>query len=110
MQFLFLTAAVICVQVHFLLSETVILEGAVKSTLYGIGSFPTVTSFVCQEVDLSWLSLTIDTEDIALHEHEKIDWTRLLWIRREMHQLGIVEGVVDFYILRVALQVWGGGV
>ena len=77
---LILTTAVICVQVRFLLSESVILEEVVESTHYCIGSFPTVTSFVCQEVDLSWESLTINTEDIALPGREKIDWTQLLWI------------------------------
>ena len=75
-----LTTAVICMQVRFLLSETMILEEVVESTHYRIDSFPTVTSFVCQKVDLSWKSLTIHTEDIALSGHEKIDWTQLLWI------------------------------
>ena len=77
---LILSAAVVCVQVHFTLSKTVILEEIVESTHYSVGSFPTVTSFIRQEVDLSWESLTIDTKDSTLPGCEKIDGTWLQWI------------------------------
>ena len=48
---------------QFFLSRTVILEEIAQLTHYSVGSFTTVSSFIHQEVDLSWESLALDTED-----------------------------------------------
>ena len=87
------------------------IKEVVKSANYCIGSFPTISSFICKEVDLSGEGLTINTKYGALPRCQEVYGTRLQWIGGVVYLLSIVERVVGLDILGITccLTAWLGG-
>ena len=86
---------------YFLLSKTMILKEIVQSVNYCIGSFPTISSFICQEFDLSGEGLTINTKYGALPRCQEVYGTWMQWIGGVVYLLSKVERVVGLDILGI---------
>ena len=85
-----------------LLSEPVMVEEEVKPTDDGIGALATIPSFVRQEVNLAGECLAVDAEHCTLPRCQEVDGPRLQGVRRIVHLLGVIEGVVSLDVVGVA--------
>lgn len=57
--------------------------------------FPQSAASSIKKIYLSWYTLAMNTENVALPQSEKKYGSWLKWVCREMHLLHIVKGVVD---------------
>lgn len=89
-----LSTAVVCVEEGVLLSKAV-----VQSTYYSIGALAAIPCLIRQEIHLPRYCFTIDAEHCALTWSKKVNRARLQRIRRIVHLLGVIKGVVHFYLL-----------
>ena len=89
-------------QVHMHLSKAVIVKKIVKTTDHSIGAFPTISSLVCQKIDLARQSFTGYAKYRALPRCKEVDGAWLQWIGRIVYLLRIIKGIVHFDIPGVA--------
>jgi hypothetical protein len=74
---LVLPCAIICVQKHLLLAQSMIVKEEMELTGNDISPLATVTSFIIQKVDLTRQGFTAHTKHGALPWNQEIDGTRL---------------------------------
>ena len=72
-----------------------LLEEVVWKAHYGVGSFPRVTRFVNEVVDLPWYGFTTYPKDSTLPRGKKIDGAGLEGVRGVVNLLCHVERVVN---------------
>ena len=70
---LILTGAIVSMQKHLPLTKTVVVKKVVQLTDDIICLLSTISSFVCQEVDLAWYSLAVYTKYSTFTRSEKVE-------------------------------------
>ena len=88
---IFWSSAVAIVEECLSLAKTVVCKKEVEMADDSVCSLATVGCFVCKEIDVSGDCLTCNTKHSTSSGCEEVDRTRLLWVRKIVHLLGIIK-------------------
>ena len=92
---------IVTMEKNFHFSQSVVQEEVVQLANYNIGTFPTISCFISEEIYLSRNSLTMNSKNAALAWSQEKNWPWLERIARIMHLLCIIKTVVYRNVNRV---------